>query len=140
MSIELQKVHKLQIATELLEKALTCYLGEKEYFCAIHLAGGAEEVLGKLVRLDDKKDPLTSWAEAMNAGCLKNYNLDIKGNKKWINHTKNSIKHLDNEDDLYIENNFKKEAEYIIERAINNFRNLNLDYTENMQQYYELQK
>lgn len=39
---------KIQVAKELLDKALESYF-DGAYFAAIHLAGGAEEILGQYV-------------------------------------------------------------------------------------------
>ena len=38
---------KLSIACEYLDMAMQLYIEERNYFCAIHLAGAAEELFGK---------------------------------------------------------------------------------------------
>ena len=84
---------KIEVALELLETAINCYMSKKEYFSAIHLAGAAEEIFGKYVRESGGKDILTSFAEAMHKiGLLDGNVLPVKENKKFLNHTKNTVK------------------------------------------------
>ena len=128
---------KLEIAVQLLESVIDSYIREAQYFSAIHLAGGAEELLGKYVRIAGEKDSLSDWAEAMNKiGFLTGSSSSIKKNKKYINWAKNNVKHMDTAADDTIEMDAKEEAKDLIERAISNFNRLGLNPTSKVLDYY----
>lgn len=129
---------KIEVALELLETAINCYMSTKEYFSAIHLAGAAEEIFGKYVRELGGKDILTNFAEAMHKiGLLDGSELPVKDNKKFLNHTKNTVKHMDDLNDENIEVDAEMEARDMIERAISNFIQLKLNPTRTILEYYE---
>ena len=50
---ESERPYPYQVAHEFLESALHLYFERKAYSAALHLAGAAEEVLGKLLREQD---------------------------------------------------------------------------------------
>lgn len=131
-------IKKIDIALELLDRAIHCYMNSKEYFSAIHLAGASEELLGEYVRDIGGKDILTSFAEAMHKiGLLDGNVLPVKENKKHLNNVKNSIKHKNNVHDDRIEIDEEMEARDMIERSISNFSTLNHNPTKNIIEYYK---
>jgi hypothetical protein len=64
---ELPTFTKLQLAEHQLERALKLFLEEKDYVCAITLAGVSEEILGKLLEKDGKEHALGALVNA----CLR---------------------------------------------------------------------
>jgi len=132
---------KIEVAVELLETSIRCYMGSKEYFSAIHLAGAAEEIFGKYVRKSGEKDILTNFAEAMHKiGLLDGDLLAVKENKKYFNNIKNSVKHMDSVNNENVTIDAEMEARDMIERALINFNKLKLNATSTIIEYYEFDR
>jgi hypothetical protein len=117
---------KLEIACELLNEALTMYYKGDSYFACLHLAGGAEELLGKYLTFLEGENSLQS----LHAGALKiySYENDLELREKvmfdLINDSKNSIKHMDNLADRFFNKDIKAEAEIRLDMAVSNYYNL----------------
>ena len=113
---------KKDIAITQLKKAIQLFQ-EKEYICAVTLAGAAEEILGKIA----KKRSTTKALE----GELHFWNQlsDIVGKSKpdkkkvieVLNRTRNELKHNDLGENIIIEADLEIEAQCLIDRAIRNY-------------------
>jgi len=135
----MEKVDKLDIAKEMLDAAIDEYLDHQRYFAAYNLAAVSEEILGKFVRLNGGKDALTKSVENVKIvnSALKGGDLPDKKWKKIIRDKKNSIKHMDSENDRYIESNISDEVRWMINDAVKNFDALNLKTTQNIERYFK---
>ena len=100
---------KLIIADEMMESAIENYIDHKRYFAALNLAGVAQEIYGKWIRINGGKDlPSQSLdnMEAVHKELGEEFNR-----KKFVNLgnlPKNSIKHFDGINDRHavLEPNF----------------------------------
>lgn len=119
---------KLSIALEYLEAAIEERELHQRYFSAMNLAGVAEELLGKIIRVVGKTDQLTdtlnTLSEIQKVG-IENLGWEEKSRKDLKNllgSTKNNIKHMDNVFDinakLYFE--VEDESKRLIQAAIRN--------------------
>jgi hypothetical protein len=126
---------KLPIALEYLEAAIEEREIHKRYFASMNLAGVAEELLGKIIRIQGDLDQLTKSARTLMEIQNKvkdTINLGFtttKEFKKLIGSTKNSIKHMDNSNDLNAKLYFKVEDEskWLIQAAIRNLDILKIE-------------
>ena len=96
---------KQAIAVEYLEAAIIEREHHQRYFAAMNLAGVAEELLGKIIRVNGKTDQLTTAANLVSkiqdkVKGLVDLGFDSKKElKKIIGSSKNSIKHMDSAND-----------------------------------------
>ncbi len=123
---KLKKYQKIDIAMEHLNLALKEYVAQNNMFSVIHLAGAAEEMLGKVVCLNKKESALDNTQNWFRRW-YSNLGKDTPANKdinKFILKTKNGVKHIKNCNDLSLEVDAKREAKEIIRRAIENFNQL----------------
>ncbi|MGZ9667909.1 hypothetical protein ACXX9E_17805 [Pseudomonas sp. GNP014] len=132
-----EPTQKLLVAVELLERALATYFEGKYFFAALHLAGGADEILGIYVnRLGEE-----SSFESLRDGAVKFSRLINEGRESSardmatiINHAKNRTKHLDKSGDDDICFDPATEAVNLLDRAVSNYYRLmnhfNLSETE----------
>ena len=119
---------KLPIALEYLEAAIEEREIHKRYFASINLAGVAEEILGKVIRITGGTDQLTSSINTLHS--LQEAIAEVsewepknkKELKKFLGITKNGIKHMDNISDLNAKLYFDVETESVwaIQAAIRN--------------------
>jgi len=119
---------KTDIALEMLDAAIVEYLDHQRYFAAFNLAGVAEELLGKFVRLEGGTDALTEFVE-LNKNVSDGLGQKPLSPKEWkrvIGSQKNSVKHMDSERERQYEGNIPNEAKRMIARAIKNYRKLGL--------------
>lgn len=119
---------KINIALEYLEAAIEERELHQRYFAAMNLAGVAEELLGKVIRVVGKTDQITdtvnTLSEIQKLG-MKHLGWEERSRKDLKNllgRTKNSIKHMDNVFDnnakLYFE--VEEESKWLIHAAIRN--------------------
>ena len=98
---------KIEIADEMLDAAICLFLDKQQFFASLNLAGVAEELYGKFIRLSGGRDIQQELVEA--AGKIGpsrgSPELSPKEWKKIAVHFKNAIKHFDSENDLAIYNN-----------------------------------
>ena len=119
---------KLTVALEYLEAAIDEREVHQRYFAAMNLAGVAEELLGKMIRVTGKTDQLTTAVNLVskiqeNVKGLVNLGFENKKElKKILGSSKNSIKHMDNVGDSNAKLFFRVEDESIwqIRAAIRN--------------------
>lgn len=119
---------KLNIALEYLEAAIEERELHQRYFAAMNLAGVAEELLGKIIRVLGKTDQLTDATNTLSKiqeisiehlGWEKRSQKDFK---TLLGNSKNSIKHMENVADKNAKLYFKVEDEskWLIQAAIRN--------------------
>lgn len=134
---------KIEIAVEYLDAAIDEREVHRRYFAAMNLAGVAEELLGKIVRLKDEKDYLTSAVEDLTfiqdklwdkLGWAKK---SPKEYKKLLGSTKNAIKHMDAGSDIKARLYFKVEDEskWLITSAIHNLDRLGIEQSKKVETF-----
>ena len=95
-------IDKLEIADEMMESAIECYLDQKRYFSALNLAGVAQEIYGKWIRINGGKDlPRQSIDNVEELAKLSGSDFIRKEYVKIANSPKNTIKHFDSKLDRY---------------------------------------
>lgn len=95
-------IDKLEIADEMMESAIECYLDQKRYLSALNLAGVAQEIYGKWIRINGGKDlPSQSIDNMEELAKLSGSEFIRKEYVKISSSPKNSIKHFDNKSDRY---------------------------------------
>ncbi len=115
---------ELKIATELLDRALYMYYEGNSYFAALHLAGGAEEVLGANVERSGRESSFKSLlrgAVKLSKFFGDGVESETKGIATIMNHAKNRTKHMDGEDDDHAYFDPKVEARDLLDRAASNY-------------------
>jgi len=126
-----ETTEKLLVAVELLDRALCMYYEGSSYFAALHLAGGAEEILGAYVeRREEGASSLKSlvsgaveFSELLNGGVAsKHQNI-----RDVINHPKNQTKHMDKGKSEHVTFDPKMEARNLLGRAVSNYYTLMRD-------------
>jgi len=128
---------KFKIALEYLEAAIEERELHQRYFAAMNLAGVAEELLGKIIRVLGKTDQLTDVVEKLTQvqelawdqlGWEKQSRKDLKN---IIGSSKNSIKHMNSISDqnaqLYFE--VEEESKWLIQAAIRNLDILEIPHS-----------
>ncbi|RPA31946.1 hypothetical protein [Shewanella frigidimarina] len=138
----MSKTDKLEIADQMLESAIEEYIDKERYFSAFNLAGVAEEIYGKFIRVNGGKDAQASTIEAVERinkirGWIP---IPVKEWKKIANRPKNSVKHLDNKEDRFIDIEIKVEACLMLGEALSNHATLDRKVTPVIQRFYELNK
>ncbi|WP_372522375.1 hypothetical protein [Sulfuricaulis sp.] len=133
-----EAVHKkLNIACEYMDMAMQLYVEERNYFCAIHLAAAAEELLGMHLPEDKRISNVACKAQkALRIIETGKAPENTKANKKAdkeakriVNFSKNTIKHMKDPkdtDDTTIIIDPAFEAAHWIEQALINFYKLDL--------------
>ncbi|MBI3527322.1 MAG: hypothetical protein HY067_05065 [Betaproteobacteria bacterium] len=127
---------RVEIAEHQLERALQLFLDEKDYVCAITLAGASEEILGKLLEKEGKEHALGSFITACVATgkVVYNENWSQKLFADMANSFRNDLKHYTNERSVTIP---REAAVEILDRAIENFWALASRETPNMRRFME---
>lgn len=140
---EFETYHKRDIAMQYFKLALSEYVEGKNMFAVIHLAGAAEEMLGKLVSLQNKETAFER-AQRLTRAFYKSFGKKTpKDNliNKHILKIKNGVKHINDGKDLEIQFDIKREAKELICRAIDNFNHLpELKRPEELLAYYKSKK
>lgn len=116
---------KLVVASELLDRALRLYYEGGSDFAALHLAGAAEELLGKHIEAKGGKSSFASL-QSSAVRLSRHFNEDgrestPKDIAKVINHAKNSTKHMNMRDDDVVAFNARGEAHDLLFRAVENY-------------------
>ena len=130
---------KLNIADEMLDGAIRAFLDSQQFFVALNLAGVAEELYGKAIRLAGGVNSQSSLIELAKAIARLDGNRELKDSdlfKVSVMH-KNGIKHLDNKDQRHIEIDVEDEARAAIGCALTNHTLLDREFTPNVQRFYE---
>jgi hypothetical protein len=116
----LEKFDKLIIADEMLESAIEEFLDKRRFFAALNLAGVAQEIYGKQIRIMGRVDTMSRVAIDSHSIYIKDNTKEakLKEFKDISTNTKNSIKHFDSENDRFLELDPIKEARLMIAVAI----------------------
>lgn len=121
---------KSEVAQLQLAEAISLFT-EERFLPAITLAGAAEEILGKLLHRREELSAIKESARTIGSIRLKT-GLPLLGEKSeremiddW-NATRNSLKHLVGPEDEPITVNFCDEAYWMIKRALENSKRLQL--------------
>ena len=116
---------KLEVACQLLDRALRLYYEGDSDFAALHLAGAAEELLGRHVELAGGEPSFKSLQSA--AVRLSKYFAEDrtestpKAIATVMNHAKNAIKHMAPSGDKHVSFDARNEAHDLLDRAVTNY-------------------
>ena len=130
---------KLDIADEMLDGAIKAFLDSKQFFVAFNLASVAEELYGKLIRLNGGMNSQNSLIDLAKAIARIDGNVELTDSdlfKVSVMH-KNGIKHLDTEEQRFIEIDVEDEARSAIGCALTNHTLLERQFTPTVQRFYE---
>ena len=125
----LEQYNKFNIALEYLDVASNLFLSGHNYFSCLHLAGAAEDIIGKYCSSVEIKSEFIKYKESAIAWQSKvDPSLSVKDALNNFNYPKNTIKHFDlnRENDAQVTLNIKYEAESMLRRAYNNLENLDM--------------
>ena len=121
-------ISKRTIAAEYLTRAIELYFRGDSYFSAIHLAGAAQELLGKFVERTGADSAHTSLVKgAVRISKYLNEDGEPSTEKKiraLINHAKNRVKHMDDEGDDVIDFDARAQAKELLDLAVSEFYHL----------------
>lgn len=123
-----KKLTKLEIAEAQLSHAVELYLTGSNLISAITLAGAAEEILGKLVK---KKSAANALEEKIEKLCRMFMAVfkEPSDPKEFValqNKARDAFKHI--KDGNSVELNLENEAVKLLNRAIKNYKKLNLGH------------
>jgi hypothetical protein len=110
------------IALMYLDAALT-HFNNKEYIISLHLAGAADDLLGKIL---EQRNTSTSLADRVRLISLayKNHGAEMsdKDIRDKLNFHKNKVKHVDTPvDPMFRTADWENEADHMLLRAITNY-------------------
>jgi hypothetical protein len=129
---------KQDIAMQHLNLALIEYIKGQNPYSVLHLVGAAEEMLGKLVQLKNKRNGLMSAIDWMQSWWkIRGAVIERKEDRKRILHAKNGVKHIDGIDDLELSADIPYEIKETIRRALQNFNQLNISLSPEILEYYK---
>lgn len=130
---------KIIIAIQHLDIAVELALSKKSPYAALTLAGVAEELLGKYLRVSNKQDTLTEIGPILQrAGeIIHNETFPIKDIKKHFNSAKNSVKHMDTYKNSKFTHDVDQELSLMLARAILNYEKLGLPLKESYKKVRE---
>lgn len=132
----MNRIDKLDIADEMLDAAINEFINHQRFIAAINLAGVAEELYGKYIRITGRLDTQLETINAVKK-MTKNPSMSTKDWKNIANYLKNSIKHFDSEKDRYIEIDSENEARLMIADALSNREKLNRPDSKEVLDFYE---
>ena len=135
----MEKVDKLDIADEMLDGAIEEYLDHRRFMVSINLAGIAQELYGKALRIKGEKDSLFKIAESCfnEFSSTSDSDASIKEFKQISSLAKNGIKHFDSNKDRFLEINLKFESRVMIAIAINEHFRLNRKKSKFIERFIE---
>ncbi len=125
----MERYNKFSIALEYLDVVSTLFLEEHKFLSSLHLAGAAEEILGKYCESVEIESEIIKYRKlAIHWRSKVDSSLNVKQVVNQFNYHKNSIKHFDiNKDgDAVIELDAKSEAGHMLRRAYSNLENLDM--------------
>lgn len=129
----MESFDKLEIADEMLESAIGSYLDSEKYFSALHLAGAAQEIYGKWLRIRGGQDFSTMMLN--HADKIFDAPIDRRAIKKEDRRSKNSIKHMDNESDRFVHLNPQLDSFMAISEAVTEYLMLRRPETTNITRF-----
>jgi hypothetical protein len=119
---EVAPVEKLDIACELLDRALRLYYEGDSFFASLHLAGAAEEVLGVYAEKCGTPSSFNSFRSAAAKlakvmGDAKNEEAAMRVMGELMNRAKNQTKHGHGA----VAFDAREEAKDVLDRAVSNY-------------------
>ncbi|WP_139191857.1 hypothetical protein [Thiocapsa roseopersicina] len=130
--------NRVELAAEQLDIALELFLNGRSDVSVLTLAGAAEEILGRSLERVAKQTTL-QWEYAIIApfeDSLMRRPLEWKVFIKEKNRVRNAAKHMPTPDEMKIEADLKEEALRLLVRAYDNYRRLDLQPTERMEEFH----
>lgn len=125
------KIEKIDIAIEHLDLAIEKVMADKNFFSAIHLAGAAEEILGKYIERcsagkhkADHEQMLDALERLSQLPAFREEEVfKRKETSKYLRHSVHNVKHMCNkkDDEGYVTFDAKQEAIGVVEAGLNNF-------------------
>lgn len=129
-----------------LNRAITIFLDDKDFFSSATLAGAAEELFGKMLTQYGRKTSLQKEIDTYSEYLTNQELIDLaeKQNKeksliRIINNQRDWLKHLKNED-FYNYQNPEDEACALIARAIENYNEIFPELTSEMEKFRTFQQ
>ena len=134
--MNIARADKAEIADEMLEVAIDQFFAGR-HFAALNLAGVAQEIYGKLVRLAGLQDQIQETIDFANKIAKRQGGpeVTVREWKKIAGERKNSIKHFDSEADRYIDIDAEDEARLMIGDAVTEKDKLGRPNTENIDRF-----
>ena len=127
------------MAVEQLDVALELFLSRRSFVSALTLAGAAEEILGKALAQSNRKNTLESeytFIEPVNTLLRRRqYNWRAFVDEK--NRVRNAAKHMQDSSQSSVVADIEDEALWMLVRACDNYRRLELAPSGRMQQFDE---
>lgn len=133
---DLPTLTKVEVAAHQLERALSLFLDERDYVCAITLAGACEEILGKLLEKSGKEHSLGSFVKACVA-----IGKDVHG-EEWspkvfvtmASEFRDGLKHYTDGQPITVP---REAAVEILDRAVENYWQHTARQTPHMRRFME---
>src|ERR1700730_17778092 len=128
---------KLQIAGEYLDAAMQFYIDQQNYFCAIHLAAAAAELLDEHLPQEKRTVEIAWNAQRARRRMETGTDASKQDIKNVLLYSKNTIKHMDTvERTATLDPIF--EAQWWIDHALTSFEKLELTKTPTLWRYQEV--
>ena len=117
----IQKFNKKDLALVFLDRAIEMY-DKEDYFCSLHLAGAAEEILGVCLRVKGIENSLETDIKGVVLISKNFYKRDMTKEeaRTLIITPQNSIKHMSDEADAFAYLDPQEEAKDMLVRALTN--------------------
>jgi hypothetical protein len=133
----MKRFDKRDVATELLDAAITEHLDHARHFAAYNLAAVSEELTSKLIRLCGRRD-----STSLKIGALKAMTEALQqtepAHRIWwreLFRLKNTIKHMDGRADRFFDANIEDGARQKIGDAIGNLERLGIAKSSQVQRF-----
>lgn len=121
------ETQKITIAIEFLNAAAVLWLHDAGYYSAIHLAGAAEEITGKICQHEGKLSAFDELHLRIERAMSRiSHPYKVQDLSKIAYDAKNSIKHIYGPTDNSVRIDAQREAATYIARAHDNFKTLGL--------------
>ncbi|EHI9302653.1 hypothetical protein J9097_004296 [Vibrio vulnificus] len=133
----MSKIDKSDLADEYLEQAIECFLDQKRYACALHLAGAAQDINESLIKSKRQQDFPRLMVDFLEKSMSKTSSVefDKKEFLKQERIARNAVKHMDGSKDRYIDMNLESEAFSALNNALMNSLFLKKKETENIKRF-----
>ena len=116
---KLTTLSQIEIAVHQLEKSISFFINEKDFICAITLAGAADGILGGLLKRQGKETTHDQHKDA-----LRKYNhglTDKEINDLHLNMVRNDFKHVTREENETKDYALETESILYITRGVSNY-------------------
>lgn len=124
---------RVDLALEQLDVALELFLEKRSFASALTLAGAAEEILGKALKLQNRGHTLDEWYDQVN----EVWGVSRKEFITKTNAARNAAKHLSSHEEMNVGFGVEIEAVWLLVRACENARRLGYEDTNRMWQFNE---